>query len=137
MKWAECLSEYDLKIVYREGKKNPADGLSRRPDYDLPNPNATSTAAEHTRRCFRDGSNVYEPVQKALELQAMQLRSRMKAKTPEVEMSNESNMSNDTSTSSTELQRVDDDLDNPRLPQGAEGNTPQVQPGRDPEEIEA
>jgi mRNA-degrading endonuclease YafQ of YafQ-DinJ toxin-antitoxin module len=31
--WWESLSGYDLEIVYRTGKTNLADGLSRRPDY--------------------------------------------------------------------------------------------------------
>ena len=32
-KWWECLSGLDLAIEYCEGKHNPADGPSRRPDY--------------------------------------------------------------------------------------------------------
>jgi hypothetical protein len=32
-RWCEALSGYDLDIVYRMGKTNSADGLSRRPDY--------------------------------------------------------------------------------------------------------
>ncbi len=32
-RWWETLSGYDLDIVYRTGKTNSADGLSRRPDY--------------------------------------------------------------------------------------------------------
>lgn len=31
-RWMEELSAFDFTIEYREGKKNPADGLSRRPD---------------------------------------------------------------------------------------------------------
>ena len=31
-RWMEEMSVFDFKIEYREGKKNPADGLSRRPD---------------------------------------------------------------------------------------------------------
>ncbi len=34
-RWWETLSGYDLDIVYRAGKKNPADAPSRRPDYML------------------------------------------------------------------------------------------------------
>jgi len=34
-KWAEILSSYDIVIEHLEGKKNPADGLSRRPDYAI------------------------------------------------------------------------------------------------------
>ncbi len=32
-RWWETLSGYDLDIVYRTGKTNSADSLSRRPDY--------------------------------------------------------------------------------------------------------
>ncbi len=34
-RWWETLSGYDPDIVYRAGKKNPADAPSRRPDYML------------------------------------------------------------------------------------------------------
>ena len=33
-RWAEYLSAFDFEINYRKGKKNPADGPSRRPDYE-------------------------------------------------------------------------------------------------------
>jgi hypothetical protein len=33
-RWAEILSAYDFKIEHLEGTKNPADGPSRRPDYE-------------------------------------------------------------------------------------------------------
>ncbi|SLM34689.1 gag polymerase env [Lasallia pustulata] len=46
LKWAKKLAEYDFNITYREGKKNPADGLSRRPDYKLPKASTTLIAAE-------------------------------------------------------------------------------------------
>jgi len=32
-RWAEILSSYDFTIEHLEGKRNPADGPSRRPDY--------------------------------------------------------------------------------------------------------
>jgi RNase H-like domain found in reverse transcriptase len=32
-RWGEILGGFDLEIVYRKGSQNPADGLSRRPDY--------------------------------------------------------------------------------------------------------
>ena len=38
-RWWERLSGLDLAIEYREGKKNPADGPSRRPDYMNPEDN--------------------------------------------------------------------------------------------------
>ena len=34
IRWAQELSRYDFAIDYRQGKKNPADGLSRIPAYD-------------------------------------------------------------------------------------------------------
>ena len=34
VRWAEILACYDFEIVYRTGVSNPADGLSRRPDYE-------------------------------------------------------------------------------------------------------
>jgi hypothetical protein len=33
-RWAQDLSAYDFEIEYRAGKANPADGPSRRPDYE-------------------------------------------------------------------------------------------------------
>ena len=66
LKWAEKLAEYDFNVTYQEGKKNPADGLSRRPDYKLPKASTTSTAAEMVRESFRLGSNDYKPVQEKL-----------------------------------------------------------------------
>ncbi|SLM37710.1 gag polymerase env [Lasallia pustulata] len=66
LKWAEKLAEYDFNITYREGKKNPADGLSRRPDFELPKASTTLTAAETVRQSFRLGSNDYKPVQEKL-----------------------------------------------------------------------
>lgn len=33
MRWAEVLAAYNFTIQWRRGKDNPADGLSRRPDY--------------------------------------------------------------------------------------------------------
>lgn len=32
-RWAEVLAQYDFVVLYRKGKDNPADGLSRRPDH--------------------------------------------------------------------------------------------------------
>ena len=66
LKWAEKLAEYDFNVTYREGKKNPADGLSRRPDYELLKASTTLTAAEMVRKSFRLGTNNYKPVQEKL-----------------------------------------------------------------------
>ncbi|SLM35375.1 Ankyrin repeat-containing domain [Lasallia pustulata] len=74
---AKKLAEYDFNVTYREGKKNPADGLSRRPDYKLPKASTTSTAAETVRQSFRLGSNDYKLVQEKLYILAvMTLRPR-------------------------------------------------------------
>ncbi|SLM33511.1 retrotransposon nucleocapsid protein, partial [Lasallia pustulata] len=77
LKWVEKLAEYDFNVTYREGKKNPADGLLRRPDYELPKASTTSTAAETVRQSFCLGSNDYKPVQEKLyTLAVMTLRPR-------------------------------------------------------------
>ncbi|SLM35116.1 hypothetical protein LPUS_04182 [Lasallia pustulata] len=77
LKWAEKLAEYDFNVTYREGKKNPTDGLSRRPDYKLLKASTTSTAIETVRQSFRLGSNDYKPVQEKLyTLAVMTLRPR-------------------------------------------------------------
>ena len=66
LKWAEKLAEYDFNVTYREGKKNPADGLSRRHNYELLKASTTLTAAETVRQSFCLGSNDYKPVQEKL-----------------------------------------------------------------------
>ena len=38
-RWAEKLAKFDFKIKYRTGKTNPANGLSRRLDYYVLEPN--------------------------------------------------------------------------------------------------
>jgi hypothetical protein len=44
VRWWETLSGYNLNIVYRAGKKNPADAPSRRPDYaKVPEGRCTAT----------------------------------------------------------------------------------------------
>jgi hypothetical protein len=37
-RWAELLADYDFVLIPIPGKKNPADGPSRRPDYAVDNP---------------------------------------------------------------------------------------------------
>ncbi|SLM39863.1 hypothetical protein LPUS_10502 [Lasallia pustulata] len=77
LKWAKKLAEYDINDTYREGKKNPADGLSRIPDYETPKASTTSTAAETVRQSLGLGSNDYKPVQEKLyTLAVMTLRPR-------------------------------------------------------------
>ena len=41
-RWAEILSSYDFTIEHLEGKNNPADGPSRRPDYEEGNERPTA-----------------------------------------------------------------------------------------------
>ncbi|SLM36679.1 Reverse transcriptase domain [Lasallia pustulata] len=78
LKWAEKLAEYDFNVTYREGKKNPADSLSRRPDYKLPKASTTLTAAETVRQSFCLGSNDYKLVQEKLyTLAVMTLQPRL------------------------------------------------------------
>ena len=42
-RWAELLANYDFVLIHTPGVKNPADGPSRRPDYnqDIPVPSAS------------------------------------------------------------------------------------------------
>ncbi|SLM40546.1 gag polymerase env [Lasallia pustulata] len=51
---------------YCQGKKNPANSLSRRPDYELPKASTTLTAAETVRQSFHLRSNNYKLVQEKL-----------------------------------------------------------------------
>ena len=48
LRWLDDLSAFDLRIVFRPGAKNPADGLSRRPDWD--NGDAEEAAGETLAR---------------------------------------------------------------------------------------
>ncbi|SLM39762.1 hypothetical protein LPUS_10373 [Lasallia pustulata] len=67
----------DMETQYGTGKKNPADGLLRRPDYKVPKASTTSTAAEMMQQSFCLGSNDYKPVQEKLYILAvMTLRPR-------------------------------------------------------------
>ena len=34
-RWSQILSSYDFQIKHLEGAKNPADGQSRRPEYEI------------------------------------------------------------------------------------------------------
>jgi hypothetical protein len=42
-RWAELLADYDFVLIPIPGKKNPADGPSRRPDYAIDNPPPTGS----------------------------------------------------------------------------------------------
>ncbi|SLM41533.1 hypothetical protein LPUS_12599 [Lasallia pustulata] len=71
LKWVKKLAEYGFNVTYREGKKNLANGLSRRPDYKLPKASTTLTAAETVQQSFCLGSNDYKPVQEKLYMLAV------------------------------------------------------------------
>ncbi|SLM33513.1 gag polymerase env [Lasallia pustulata] len=67
----------DMETQYGIGKKNPANSVSRRPDYKLLKASTTLTAAETVQQSFRLGSNDYKPVQEKLyTLAVMTLRPR-------------------------------------------------------------
>jgi hypothetical protein len=57
-RWAEILSSYDCVIEHLEGKTNPADGPSRRPDYEIGYEGATArllaTLATNTVEPYND-----------------------------------------------------------------------------------
>ena len=77
LKWAEKLTEYDFKVTYQEGKKNPADSLLRQPDYELLKVASTLTAAEMMQQSFCMRSKNYKSVQEKLyTLTAMTLQLR-------------------------------------------------------------
>ena len=77
LKWAEKLAEYDFKITYWEGKKNPADDLLRQLNYKLSKTASTLTAAEIVWQSFCMRSKNYKSVQEKLyTLAAMTLQSR-------------------------------------------------------------
>ena len=66
LKWAEKLVKYNFKVTYEEGKKNPADGLLRQPNYELLKTASTSTAAEIVQQSFCLRSQNYKSVQEEL-----------------------------------------------------------------------
>jgi len=57
-RWAEILSSYDFVIKHLEGKKNPADGPSRRSDYEIgykrPTARLLATLATNTVEPYDD-----------------------------------------------------------------------------------
>ena len=77
LKWAEKLAEYDFKVTYWEGKKNPADDLLRQLNYKLSKTANMLTAAEIVWQFFCLRSKNYKSVQKELyTLTAMTLQLR-------------------------------------------------------------
>ena len=58
-RWAEQLAAFDFYIEYRAGKRNPADGPSRRPDYDpaeIPRGGMLPTLQKKLRQGWKDPS---------------------------------------------------------------------------------
>jgi hypothetical protein len=57
-RWGEVLSPYDFVIEHLEGKKHPADGPSRRPDYEIgyerPTARVLATLASNTVESYDD-----------------------------------------------------------------------------------
>jgi hypothetical protein len=49
-RWAELLADYDFVLVHTPGKRNPADGPSRRPDYSDNSPPTGSLIPPHALR---------------------------------------------------------------------------------------
>jgi hypothetical protein len=66
-RWAEILSAYVFKIEHFEGTKNPADGPSRRPNYEqgYERPNARLLATASHRNLFANAVEI-EPIEKDL-----------------------------------------------------------------------
>jgi hypothetical protein len=70
-RWAEILSAYDCTIEHLDGTKNPADGPSRRPDYEegYERPSArllaTSTSTSSYQYLFANAVEI-EPIEKDL-----------------------------------------------------------------------
>jgi hypothetical protein len=66
-RWAEILSAYDFKIEHLEGTKNPADGPSRRPDYEqgYERPSARLLATASHQYLFANAVEI-EPIEKDL-----------------------------------------------------------------------
>jgi hypothetical protein len=66
-RWAEILSAYDFKIEHLEGTKNPADGPSRRPDYEqgYERPSARLLATASHQYLFANAFEI-EPIEKDL-----------------------------------------------------------------------
>jgi hypothetical protein len=68
-RWAEILSAYDFKIEHLEGTKNPADGPSRRPDYEQgyerPSARLLATSSTSCQYLFANAVEI-EPIEKDL-----------------------------------------------------------------------
>jgi hypothetical protein len=73
-RWLEELSVFDFKIEYREGSRNPADGLSRRPD--LQDPNEQSEAQRAPLATFLNKFRVNVVTSEAVGLAARLVRNQ-------------------------------------------------------------
>jgi hypothetical protein len=60
LRWAEKLAAYDFRVEYRSGKRNPADGPSRRPDYAESDTidNDTYPTVQKLKRTFDSGTEI-------------------------------------------------------------------------------
>jgi DNA topoisomerase IB len=71
-RWADILSAYDLTMEHLDGNKNPADGPSRRPDYEegyeWPSvlDSATSTSTSTSYQYLFANAVEFEPIKKDL-----------------------------------------------------------------------
>ena len=78
-RWAEILGGFDLEIVYRKGKENPADGLSRRPDHMVAGEQEESHPMIDVLR--KAGAMHANPMQEA-DLTAARVRRGPKSRSP-------------------------------------------------------
>jgi hypothetical protein len=69
-RWAEILSAYDFTIEHLDGTKNPADGPSRRPDYEegyeRPSARLLSTSTSTSYQYLFANAVEIEPIEKDL-----------------------------------------------------------------------
>jgi hypothetical protein len=67
-RWAEILSAYDFTIEHLDGTKNPADGPSRRPDYEegYERPSARLLATSTSYQYLFANAVEIEPIEKGL-----------------------------------------------------------------------
>ena len=79
-RWGEILGGFDLEIVYRKGSQNPADGLSRRPDYMADSEQQDSHPLK--KALLKAGVASATPLREA-DLATMAVRRRQKVITPQ------------------------------------------------------
>jgi len=88
---AEALSQYNIEISFRAGKKNPADGLSRRPDYEPEEGSEADTAmlpvlqelfSQETRRLYTSGATGARERQNDAEGPTVEKQERGNTKAP-------------------------------------------------------